>query len=72
MIGAVEPQTRRDSQSPLLWTSKSLLKLSQSLYEMGHKIGRMLVGEFLHKLGYRIRLFPDESSAGCPASPGHL
>jgi Rhodopirellula transposase DDE domain len=44
----VEPQTRGDPQSPLLWTCKSLRKLSQSLRDMGHTIGRTLVGELLH------------------------
>lgn len=53
--GLVEPQTRGDPQSPLLWTSKSLRKLSQSLCDMGHKIGRTLVGELLHKLDYRLQ-----------------
>lgn len=51
----VEPQTWGDPQSPLLWTSKSLRKLSQSLCDMGHKIGRTLVGELLHKLDYRLQ-----------------
>jgi hypothetical protein len=51
----VEPQTRGDPQSPLLWTCKSLRKLSQGLCEMGHKIGRTLVGELLHELGYRLQ-----------------
>jgi len=51
----VEPDTRGDPQSPLLWTCKSLRKLSQSLREMGHKIGRTLVGELLHELGYSLQ-----------------
>ena len=46
--GLVEPQTRGDPQSPLLWTCKSLR-------DMGHKIGRTLVGELLHKLDYRLQ-----------------
>ena len=37
--GLVEPDARGDPQSPLLWTCKSLRKLSQSLCDMGHKIG---------------------------------
>ena len=41
----VEPETRGDPQSPLLWTCKSLRKLSQTLRDMGHKIGRTVVGE---------------------------
>ncbi len=51
----VEPETRGDPQSPLLWTAKSLRKLSRSLRDMGHEIGRTLVGELLHKLGYRLQ-----------------
>jgi hypothetical protein len=41
----VETETRGDPQSPLLWTCKSLRKLSQSLRDMGHLIGRTVVGE---------------------------
>ena len=51
----VEPETRGDPQSPLKWTCKSLRKLSQSLRDMGHEIGRTLVGELLHKLDYRLQ-----------------
>jgi hypothetical protein len=51
----VEPTTRGDPQSPLLWTCKSLSQLSRSLRDMGHTIGRTLVGELLHKLDYRLQ-----------------
>jgi Rhodopirellula transposase DDE domain len=51
----VQPETRGDPQSPLLWTCKSLRKLSETLGAMGHKVGRTLVGELLHKLGYRLQ-----------------
>ena len=51
----VEPTTRGDPQSPLLWTCKSLRKLSQGLRDMGHAVGRTLVGELLHKLDYRLQ-----------------
>ena len=40
----VEPDSRGDPQCPLQWTCKSLRKLSQSLRDMGHQIGRTLVG----------------------------
>jgi hypothetical protein len=50
----LEPETRGDPQSPLLWTCKSLRKLCQILRDMGHTIGRTLVGELLHKLDYRL------------------
>lgn len=51
----VEPDTRGDPQSPLLWTCKSLSKLADALRGMGHRIGRTLVGDLLHKLGYRLQ-----------------
>ena len=51
----VEPDARGDPQSPLLWTCKSLSKLAAGLCSMGHKIGRTLVGELLHKLDYSLQ-----------------
>jgi hypothetical protein len=51
----VEPDTRGDPQSPLLWTCKSLRKLSRALCDMGHKIGRTRVGELLHELDYSLQ-----------------
>ena len=51
----IEPDTRGDPQSPLLWTSKSLSKLAGALCAMGHRIGRTLVGELLHQLGYSLQ-----------------
>ena len=51
----VEPDARGDPQSPLLWTCKSLRKLSHALGDMGHKIGRTRVGELLHELGYSLQ-----------------
>jgi len=51
----VEPTTRGDPQSPLLWTSKSLRKLSESLGAMGHRVGRTLVGKLLHQLDYTLQ-----------------
>ena len=51
----VEPATRGDPQSPMLWTCKSLSKLTQGLRAIGHKIGRTVVGELLHKLDYSLQ-----------------
>jgi hypothetical protein len=51
----VEPATRGDPQSPLLWTCKSLRKLAQGLQDMGHAVGRTLVGKLLHKLDYSLQ-----------------
>jgi transposase len=51
----VEPDTRGDPQSPLLWTCKSVRRLCQSLREMGHQVGRTLVCELLHQLDYSLQ-----------------
>jgi Rhodopirellula transposase DDE domain len=51
----VEPQTRGDPQSPLKWTCKSLRKLSAALRDMGHRVGRTVVGELLRTLGYSLQ-----------------
>jgi Rhodopirellula transposase DDE domain len=51
----VEPQTRGDPQSPLKWTCKSLRKLSAALRDMGHQVGRTVVGELLRTLGYSLQ-----------------
>ena len=51
----VEPATRGDPQSPMLWTSKSLRKLSEGLGRMGHTIGRTLVSKLLHQLDYSLQ-----------------
>jgi Rhodopirellula transposase DDE domain len=53
--GLVEPQTRGDPQSPLKWTCKSLRKLSAALRDMGHRVGRTVVGELLRTLGYSLQ-----------------
>ena len=51
----LEPTTRGDPQSPLLWTCKSLRKLSQSLRDMGHTVGRTVVGDLLRKFDYSLQ-----------------
>jgi hypothetical protein len=51
----VEPATRGDPQSPLLWTSKSLGKLAEGLRAMGHKAGRTLVRKLLGQLDYSLQ-----------------
>lgn len=51
----IEPDTRGDPQSPLLSTCKSLSRLSRALCDMGHRVGRTLIGELLHDLGYSLQ-----------------
>ena len=50
----VEPVTRGDPQSPLLWTSKSTRKLAAELTERGKPISPQKVGQLLFALGYRL------------------
>ena len=51
----VEPVTRGDPESPLRWTCKSIRTLESELKEQGHVIGRTVVGELLHQLGYSLQ-----------------
>ena len=43
LIKLIEPSTRGDPQSPLLWESKSLRKLSSELKEKGYDVSHVLV-----------------------------
>jgi hypothetical protein len=55
-LGAlVEPTSRGDPQSPLLWTCKSVRRLAQELQAQGHQVGRTLVGELLDGMGYSLQ-----------------
>jgi hypothetical protein len=55
-LGAlVEPTSRGDPQSPLLWTCKSVRRLAQELQGQGHQVGRTLVGELLDGMGYSLQ-----------------
>ncbi len=51
----VEPTTRGDPESPLLWTCKSLRNLATELTTMGHKVSHSTVGLLLEKLGYSLQ-----------------
>jgi hypothetical protein len=51
----VEPTTRGDPESPLRWTTKSVRQLSAELSKMGHRVGRTMVAELLHLLGYSLQ-----------------
>ena len=48
----VEPLTLGDPMRPLLWVSKSHMKLAAALHQMGHQIGARTVAKLLRKLGY--------------------
>lgn len=51
----VEPTTRGDPKSPLLWTCKSLRSLAAELVSMGYKISHETTGLLLEKLGYSLQ-----------------
>lgn len=51
----IEPVTRVDPESPLLWTCKSLRKLSEELKEKGHKINHQTIAGLLYEMGYSPR-----------------
>jgi transposase len=51
----VDPATRGDPVSPLLWTCKSTRHLAQALGTMGHQVSHQTVGRLLTELGYNLQ-----------------
>jgi len=51
----VEPVTLGSCRGPLLWTSKSLRHLSQTLKDFGHNVCHPVVGNLLRSLGYSLQ-----------------
>ena len=51
----VEPVTRRDPESALRWTCKSLRSLAGELVEMGHSVCHEVVGRLLREMGYSLQ-----------------
>jgi hypothetical protein len=51
----VEPATRGDPMKSLLWTSRSLRKLSKELANKGHEVSHTVVGELLQQAGYSLQ-----------------
>lgn len=51
----IDPLTRGDPSSPLLWTSKSLVKIKKALKEKGHQIGITTIRKELKRLGYSLQ-----------------
>jgi hypothetical protein len=51
----VDPATRGDPMSPLLWTCKSTRNLADALVEMGHDLSHQTVGRLLTDLGYSLQ-----------------
>jgi len=51
----VSPHEHGDPESPLLWVSKSLRKLSSELKAKGHNIGHVTVGKVLQSMGFTLQ-----------------
>jgi hypothetical protein len=51
----VDPVTRGDPMSPLLWTCKSTTKLAEHLCQKGHWVSQRTVWNLLDELGYSMQ-----------------
>ena len=51
----IEPATRGEPTSPLLWTSKSTRHLADELGRMGHQVSYRTVGRILEHIGYSLQ-----------------
>ncbi|MGZ3414765.1 MAG: ISAzo13 family transposase [Isosphaeraceae bacterium] len=51
----VDPATRGDPMSPLLWTCKSTRHLAQALGMMGHEVSHQTVARLLTESGYNLQ-----------------
>jgi hypothetical protein len=50
----VEPMTRGDPMSPLLWTSRSVRKITKELTKMDHNVSHTVVCGLLHDMNYSL------------------
>ena len=55
LAALVEPSTRGDPQSPLLWTCKSTRRLADELAQQGHPVSHDSVSRLLEELGYSLQ-----------------
>jgi hypothetical protein len=63
----ISPHEHGDPESPLLWVSKSLRKLSSELKAQGHNIGYVTVGKVLQSMGYTLQSNKKSHEGGdCP------
>jgi hypothetical protein len=52
----VDPATRGDPMSPLLWTCKSTRNLAEALVGQGHEVSHQTVARLLSDLGYNLQV----------------
>jgi transposase len=55
LLGLIEGATRGDPESPLLWTSRSVARLTAELREMGHRVHESTVRRQLRGLGFSLQ-----------------
>lgn len=55
LIALIEPTTKGDPETPLLWTSKSTRNLQDALDEKGFTISHKTVATLLHEYGYSLQ-----------------
>jgi hypothetical protein len=55
LLSLVEPMTRGDPMSPLLWTCKSTSNLAEALTRQGHPVSPRTVGRLLSADGYSLQ-----------------
>jgi hypothetical protein len=53
--GLIDPATRGDPESPLLWTSKSLRHLERELRAKGHDVSHVTIGALLKSQGFSLQ-----------------
>ena len=51
----IEPYTKGDPETPLLWTTKSLRNLEYELRKQGHCISHTVLAEMLHQMKYSLQ-----------------
>jgi transposase len=51
----IEPETRGEPECLLRWTTKSLENLSEALNTKGYQVGKNIIAEVLHELGYSLQ-----------------
>ncbi|MBS4025956.1 MAG: hypothetical protein KGZ96_09825 [Clostridia bacterium] len=51
----IEPATKGDPESPLLWTNKSTPKLAEELTKMGYPVSSTTVGDLLREMDYSLQ-----------------
>lgn len=70
IINRVDPSTRGDPESTLLWTSKSTRNVAADLKKNGYNISHTVVGKILKKIGYSLQA-NQKTREGCKNPDRH-